>query len=101
MHAFDKWEKKKVEGDEKIIKCDLHGFRLFEAIEEIIGIIEGCLSSGYNLLFIIHGYRNGQVLKNYVRSKEFLEDMIREGYKLIELNHPNPGASRFKVILSK
>ncbi|MBA7541801.1 hypothetical protein ES705_34117 [subsurface metagenome] len=74
---------------------------MFDAIEEIINNIERCLSSRDNILFIIHGYRNGQVLKNYFRSKKFLEDMTNEGYKLIELNHPNPGASKFKIVLSK
>jgi len=74
---------------------------LFDATEEVINNLESCLSSEDNILFIIHGYRNGQVLKNYFRSKEFLEDMTGEGYKLIELNQPNPGASKFKIILSK
>ncbi len=50
------------------------------------------------MLFIIHGYRNGQVLKNYFRSKEFLVDLTDVGYELIELNHPNPGVSMFKII---
>ncbi len=80
------------------MKCDLHGFRLFDAIEEIINRIESCSSSGENLIFIIHGYRNGQVLKNYFRSKEFIEDMDDEGYRLKELIHPNPGASMFIII---
>jgi len=71
---------------------------LFDAIEEIINIIEYCWSSGDRILFIIHGYRNGQVLKNYFRSKEFLVDMADVGCKLIELNHPNPGVSMFKII---
>ncbi|MFW9970626.1 MAG: Smr/MutS family protein [Candidatus Odinarchaeota archaeon] len=81
-----------------MIKCDLHGFRLFEAIEEILDVLEDCLSSGDKNLFIIHGYRNGQVLKNYVRSKKFIQDMASEGYILKEVNLPNPGASMFKVI---
>ncbi len=80
------------------MKCDLHGFRLFDAIEELINIIEVCLSSGESIIFIIHGYRNGQVLKNYFRSKKFLEDMADEGFKLKQLNQSNPGVSVFKLI---
>ncbi|MFW9876566.1 MAG: Smr/MutS family protein [Candidatus Thorarchaeota archaeon] len=80
------------------MKADLHGFRLFEAIEEIIDIIEDCLSSRDYSLLIIHGYRRGQVLKNYFRSKKFLEDMASEGIRIKELNYPNPGASMFKII---
>ncbi len=77
---------------------NLHGFRLFEAIEEIIEILEDCISSREYILLIIHGYRRGQVLKNYFRSKKFLEEMKDEGYNLKELNHPNPGATMFKII---
>ena len=82
----------------KNIKCDLHGFRLYDAIEEIIDAIEYGTSSGDYFLFIIHGYRNGQVLKNYFRSKKFLKDILDVGYHLRELNQPNPGVSMFKII---
>ena len=82
----------------KKIKCDLHGYRLFDAIEEIIGVIECCISSGDSDIFIIHGYRRGQVLKNYFRSSKFLEDLSDVGYYLKEIIHPNPGASMFKII---
>ncbi|MFX0073594.1 MAG: Smr/MutS family protein [Candidatus Hermodarchaeota archaeon] len=80
------------------MKCDLHGFRLFDAIEEIIDFIDSCISSGERLIIIIHGYKHGQVLKNYFRSKEFIEDMEDEGFILKELTHPNPGASLFRII---
>jgi DNA-nicking Smr family endonuclease len=79
---------------------DLHGFGLFDAIEEIIEILEDCISLREYTLLIIHGYRRGQVLKNYFQSKKFLRDMANEGYKLKELTHPNPGASMFKIIQS-
>ncbi|KKN14053.1 hypothetical protein LCGC14_1000020 [marine sediment metagenome] len=77
---------------------DLHGFGLFDAIEEIVEILEICVSSREYILLIIHGYRRGQVLKNYFQSKKFLRDMANEGYQLKELKHPNPGASMFKII---
>ncbi len=64
----------------------------------MINFIDICLSSGDRILFIIHGYRHGQVLKNFFRSKEFLEDMKDEGYNLKELSHPNPGVSMYKII---
>lgn len=88
----------KYRGVDYKIKFDLHGFRLFDAIEEIIDIIEDSIYSRDYTLLIIHGYRRGQVLKNYFRSKKFLKDMAKEGYKLKELPHPNPGASMFKII---
>ena len=80
------------------MKCDLHGLKLFDAIEEIIDILGDCISLRDYRLLIIHGYRRGQVLKNYFRSRKFLKDMASEGYRLKELKHPNPGASLFIVI---
>lgn len=82
----------------KKIRCDLHGFRLFEAIEEIIDVIEYCVSSGDSIIFIIHGYRHGQVLKNYFRSKNFIVEMMVLGYHLKVLNHPNRGVTTFELI---
>lgn len=83
-----------------MIKCNLHGFRFYEAIKEVQQIIEICLTSKDKYLLVIHGYRRGGVLKNYICSKEFLEDMADEGYILREINHPNPGATMFEIINS-
>ena len=80
------------------MRCNLHGFRLFDAIEEIINILDVCLSLGEKTLSIIYGYRHGQVLKNFIRSKEFLKEMNEVGYNLKEISHPNPGVSMFKII---
>ena len=80
------------------MRADLHGFNYFDVTEEIIDIVEDCISSRDYYLLIIHGYRGGQVLKNYFRSKKFIKDMANAGYRLKELKHPNPGASLFKII---
>ena len=80
------------------MECDLHGFTLYDAIEEIIYTLELCIALGEKSLCIIHGYQHGKILRNYFRSKAFLEDMKHEGYNLEEANHPNPGISIFKII---
>ncbi|MHA1149572.1 MAG: hypothetical protein ACTSR8_15160 [Promethearchaeota archaeon] len=79
------------------MRADLHGFNFFDATEEIIDIIQDCMSSRDYYLLIIHGYRRGQVLKNYFRSRKFLKDMADAGYKLKVLKYPNPGATLFKI----
>ena len=79
------------------MKCDLHGFRLLEAIEEVVIKIEDCLLLKDNLLFVIHGYKHGQILKKYFRSKKFLKDMKKAGYFLKKLSPPNPGVSVFQI----
>ncbi len=80
------------------MKCNLHGFVLFEAIEEIIDRISYCLSSEDSKIFLIHGYKHGKVLKSYIRSEKFLKDMTEEGFRLKELSHPNPGATMFQIL---
>ncbi len=77
---------------------DLHGFNLKDAKEEVICTLEDILAKGQRKVAIIHGYRNGQVLKNYFQSEQFLEDMNANGYGLnpkIHLN--NPGMTSFTV----
>ncbi|MEJ2248933.1 MAG: Smr/MutS family protein [Candidatus Lokiarchaeota archaeon] len=79
------------------MKCDLHGFNLKDAIEEIMESIELCHLLGDNYLLLIHGYRRGQVLKNYIRSKNFLDDMKEKGFNVKPSKFSNPGASQFKI----
>lgn len=88
----------KFKGDLKDMLIDLHGFCLKDAIEEVLCKLNELVANGQQLLEIIHGYRNGQVLKNYFQSKEFLKDMKACGY-IVTPKHKgkNPGMSRFNV----
>lgn len=79
------------------MKIDLHGYELWEAIEEIILILEECKIKGESQLELIHGYRQGQVLRNYFRSEKFLDKMAREGYKIARKPSKNPGISIFEL----
>ena len=77
---------------------DLHGYRVDEAFEEILLIIEEALALGDNQLGIIHGYRHGQKLKNFFRSKQFYEELRMRGYYLkVSSNGKNPGYTSFKI----
>lgn len=80
---------------------DLHGLELSEAIIEIVYCIREMDLSSDNMLEIVHGYHSGRVLKNYIRSKRFLQDINNEGYKIVPIksNSNNAGASYFKVSL--
>jgi len=49
---------------------------------------------------IWNNYLGWLALSHLIQSKKFLRDMANEGYKLKELEYPNPGASMFKIIWS-
>ena len=79
------------------LECDLHGFELSEAIIEVFHALEECTVNEDKLLEIVHGYNRGSVLRNYFRSKRFLQGAAREGYKLRFVKSPNPGKTRILI----
>lgn len=79
------------------MEIDLHGFYLWDAIEEITYTLDICKINGEKELSIIHGYRRGNVIKNYLQSEGFLVKMKREGFILKRKKNSNPGVSTFIV----
>ncbi len=79
------------------MKVDLHGHELLDAKDEILLILEECVLNGDFLLELVHGYKQGQVLKNYIRSDRFIREMAREGYILARKQDKNPGVSIFEI----
>jgi len=73
----------------------IRGLELWEALEEISYRLEECQIKGIQEISIIHGYRKGQVLKNYIQSEGFLKEMKREGFRLKRIESSNPGVSNF------
>jgi len=80
------------------MKINLHGFELWEAIEEIIYKLEECQANDIREITLIHGYHKGQVIKNYIQSEGFLKEMSKEGFKLKKIESPNSGVSSFILI---
>ena len=76
---------------------DVHNLYLKDAIDEILYKLEECKESGDNILQIIHGYKHGNVIKDYLRSKGFISDIGKLGYKLIDKNFSKEGVSVFKI----
>ncbi len=79
------------------LECDLHGFELSEAIIEVFHALEECVVNEDKFLEIVHGYYHGTVLRNYFRSKRFLQGATREGYKLRIVKSLNPGKTRILI----
>ena len=79
------------------MKIDLHGKVLIEALDEILLCLEECEVLGDRHIEIVHGYHQGQVLKNHIQSERFIREMARCGYKLIQKSRPNKGTTCFKL----
>ena len=79
------------------LECDLHGCELSEAKIEVFHALEECAINEDKILEIVHGYYHGTVLRNYFRSKRFLQEAAREGYKLRFVKSPNPGITRIII----
>lgn len=80
------------------LEVDIHGFELWDAIEEIIYCSEECKVRGIQENSIIHAYHSGQVLKNYIHSEGFLKEMAREGFRLKMKESSNIGISCFLIV---
>ena len=81
---------------------DLHGFCLNDAVEEVVWKLNELISAGKEKLDIVHGFRRGQVLKNYFQSNRFLQDMKKFGFQLKPKFYANnPGLTCYQVLRIK
>jgi len=80
------------------LEINVHGHELWGAIDEILSVLEECKINGDGEINIIHGYKHGQVLKNYFRSNKFLVEMAREGFRLKMKEFSNTGESTFTTL---
>ena len=71
---------------------DLHGFDLEEAKLEVILYLTNFEMTGFAGLILIHGYKHGQILKNYFRSETFIREMKDAGFEINLINTDNPGS---------
>ena len=80
-----------------LLEIKVHGHELWGAIDEVLSVLEECKINGDGEINIIHGYKHGQVLKNYFRSSKFLVEMARERFRLIMKTISDPAISVFIV----
>ncbi len=80
-----------------IYKYDVHGKRLWEAELDIPAELEQAYILGYDTVLIIHGYRHGFTLGNYIRTKlkKHLRKFTDVGFVKIEYNQPGATTIRF------
>ncbi len=80
--------------------CDLHGCTLIEAKDELLLKLEECQVTGDSVLEIVHGHHGGHVLRNYIRSSEFLKDSNRVGFKINAKDFSDDGCSFFNIVIT-
>ena len=81
-----------------LLEINIHGQELWGAIDEVLGVLGECKINGDGEIDIIHGYKHGQVLKNYFRSNKFLVEMAREGFRLKMKDISDPAISSFVIL---
>ncbi|TXT62438.1 MAG: hypothetical protein BAJALOKI3v1_580016 [Promethearchaeota archaeon] len=79
------------------METDIHGLHLWEAIDEILYCLEECRVNDIDEITIIHGYRHGKVLKDYIRSKGFIREMKRAGFHLRMRGLRTQGETCFQI----
>lgn len=81
----------------KRLKIDLHGFELATAKTELYYALKECIMNNDDEIEIVHGYQHGSVLKNYIESNYFIQDMKKSGFILRLKSMPNQGSTIFTV----
>jgi len=81
-----------------LLEINVHGHELWGAIDEVLSALEECRINGDLKINIIHGYKHGQVLKNYFRSNKFLAEMAREGFQLKMKAISDQAISSFEIL---
>lgn len=78
---------------------DVHNLSLEEAIEEILYKFDECKECRDHSLQIIHGYKHGTVIKDYIRSSSFILEMAKNGNEVIESSFSQDGVTILKLKL--
>ncbi len=82
------------------MKLNVHNLFLKDALDEIMVKLDECKELGDNILEIIHGYKYGTRIKEYIRSDGFLTDLTRNGHAIVSKDFSDKGVSVFQLIPS-
>ncbi len=79
------------------MKLNVHNLFLKDALDEIMVKLDECKELGDTILEIIHGYKHGTKIKDYLRSDGFLTDLARNGHKITSKDFSDKGVSIFQL----
>ena len=78
----------------QIKTIDLHELSLWEAKDNILQAISQAYCDGELKIKFIHGYNRGTVIRDYLDSQEFVDDMMNEGIWVKNVyRQTNPGVT--------
>jgi len=78
--------------DEELLEIDLHDLALWQAKKKIIENIQKAIRK--KGLYLIHGYIEGNKIKNYIRNGPLENSLIDRGYEVkIRTEKDNPGVT--------
>jgi len=83
------------------MRLDVHKFTLNEALDEIMIKFYECVELQDFSLEIIHGYKHGTRIKDYIRSSGFMKEAARIGYEIVSKNFADKGVTIFQLKPSK
>lgn len=75
------------------MKIDVHNFSVEDAIDEILYKLDECQYLEVSKIEIIHGYRHGTKIRDFVRSSKFDKKISRLGYQIMQKNQSNQGST--------
>lgn len=79
------------------MKINVHNLFLKDAIDEIIIKFDECGELGDNTLEIIHGYKHGCRIRDYIRSAGFINEIARQGHVITSKNFSDKGVTIFQL----
>ncbi len=80
---------------------NVHKLTLNEATDEIMIKFYECMELGDFALEVIHGYKHGTRIKDYIRSNGFVKEATRNGYEIVSKNFTDKGVTIFQLKSSK
>ncbi len=83
------------------MKIDVHNYSVEEAIDEILYKLEECRELEVIKIEIIHGYRHGTKIREYIRSYKFNKEISRKGYQITQKNQINQGSTILELKTQK
>jgi len=79
------------------MKLNVHKLFLKDALDEIMFKFDECKEIGDNRLEVIHGYKHGTKIRDYLRSEGFLNDANQNGHIILNKNFSDNGVTIFQL----
>lgn len=80
------------------MELNVHNHTLDDTFYEIIYNLNICKETNDFILKIIHGYKHGKRIREYICNPIFLGEVAQKGYNIRIINTKDPGITIFEII---